>query len=69
VDGTAYAVCDNSWAISRFGDDLTPFSAENKQIGNPIQGEEVGFFGALAIPMYCAKLTPALSCLLSGLWL
>lgn len=35
VDGEAYAVCDNSWAISKFGDDLRPFSPENIQIGDP----------------------------------
>ena len=35
VDGEAYAVCDNSWAISKFGDDLRPFSPENAQIGDP----------------------------------
>ena len=45
VDGEAYAVCDNSWAISKFGDDLTPFSPGNKQIGDPNRedGEDSGY--------------------------
>lgn len=35
----AYAVCDNSWAISRFAKKLQPFSPSNVQLGNP-SGEE-----------------------------
>ena len=34
VDGSAYAVCDSSWAISKFDVHLTPFSTENMQIGS-----------------------------------
>jgi hypothetical protein len=33
VDGSAYAVCDSSWAISKFDVHLTPFSSENIQVG------------------------------------
>ena len=34
VDGSAYAVCDSSWAISKFDVHLTPFSTKNIQIGS-----------------------------------
>ena len=47
VDGNAYAVCDNSWAISKFGAALVPFEAGNKLIGQPHgregQGEDSGY--------------------------
>jgi hypothetical protein len=32
---TAYAVCDSSWAISKFDAKLEPFAHGNVQIGNP----------------------------------
>ena len=35
VDDNAYAVCDSSWAISKFGSQLQPFAAGNIQIGDP----------------------------------
>lgn len=35
VDNDFYAVCDNSWAIDKLGEDLRPFSPENKQMGEP----------------------------------
>ncbi|CAB9514412.1 expressed unknown protein [Seminavis robusta] len=47
VDGYAYAVCDNSWAISAFVDDLRPFSPENKQIGDPNRETEDSGYEAL----------------------
>jgi hypothetical protein len=40
VNGTYYAICDNSWAISKFGADLTPFSENNIMIGDPNREEE-----------------------------
>ena len=40
VDGTYYAICDNSWSISKFSADLTPFSEENIMIGDPNREEE-----------------------------
>ena len=30
-----YAVCDNSWAIERISTQLTPFSSQNTQVGDP----------------------------------
>lgn len=33
VDDDAYAVCDSSWAISKFSRELQPFSETNVQIG------------------------------------
>ena len=35
VNSTVYSVCDSSWAISKFTQDLTPFSEHNVQIGDP----------------------------------
>jgi hypothetical protein len=35
VDNDYYAICDSSWAISRIGSSLTPFSDRNKQLGSP----------------------------------
>lgn len=35
VGDTYYAICDNSWSISKFDPSLTPFSTSNVQIGNP----------------------------------
>jgi hypothetical protein len=34
VNNSAYAVCDSSWAISKFDVHLTPFSSNNLQIGS-----------------------------------
>lgn len=34
-DGFAYAVCDSSWSISKFGLDLMPLGEQNLQIGDP----------------------------------
>jgi len=47
VNSTAYAVCDNSWAISSFGDDLRPFSSNNVQIGDPNRESEDSGYEAL----------------------
>ena len=38
---TAYAVCDSSWAISKFSDTLEPFGVNNVQIGDPFREDEV----------------------------
>ncbi|KAL9189159.1 hypothetical protein ACHAXT_011649 [Thalassiosira profunda] len=35
VGDEVYSVCDSSWAISKFTRDLSPFSEENVQIGDP----------------------------------
>lgn len=40
VNDTVYSVCDNSWAISKFGRDLDPFSMANVQIGDTAQEGE-----------------------------
>jgi hypothetical protein len=37
VDDTVYAVCDSSFAISKFTRNLDPFSIDNVQIGSPIR--------------------------------
>jgi hypothetical protein len=44
VDNDVYAVCDSSWAISKFDDSLVPFSPSNVQIGDPNREEEVSLF-------------------------
>ena len=41
VGNDVYAVCDSSWAISKFGDELVPFAPTNVQIGDPKREEEV----------------------------
>eukprot|EP00804_Cyclotella_cryptica_P023513 CCRYP_012153-RA/>CCRYP_012153-RA protein AED:0.22 eAED:0.22 QI:197/1/1/1/1/1/2/991/440 len=41
VGDRVYAVCDSSYAISKFDDNLTPFSADNKQIGSPDRDGDV----------------------------
>jgi len=44
LDGTYYAICDNSWAISKFESDLTPFSENNLMIGDPNrEAEDSGY--------------------------
>jgi hypothetical protein len=35
VDDYFYAICDNSWAIERITDHLTPYSSNNVQVGDP----------------------------------
>ena len=37
VNDTVYAVCDSSFAISKFTRNLDPFSIDNVQIGSPIR--------------------------------
>lgn len=39
VEDDAYAICDASWAISKFNSDFQPFSPDNIQIGDPDRGE------------------------------
>ena len=41
VDGTVYAVCDSSFAISKFNSALLPFSSDNVQIGSPERDGDV----------------------------
>lgn len=41
VGENVYAVCDSSWAISKFGRSLQPFSSQNLQIGDPYREPEV----------------------------
>lgn len=41
VDESVYAVCDSSWAISKFSDNLQPFGPGNVQIGQPDRETEV----------------------------
>uniref|UniRef100_A0A7S2Q461 Phytase-like domain-containing protein n=1 Tax=Skeletonema marinoi TaxID=267567 RepID=A0A7S2Q461_9STRA len=45
VDDEVYSVCDNSWAISRFGKSLLPFNEENVQVGDPnrVPDEDSGY--------------------------
>ena len=40
VGDEVYSVCDSSWAISKFTRDLTPFSVNNVQIGDPNREED-----------------------------
>lgn len=47
VNHNVYSVCDSSWAISKFGDDLQPFSPRNIQIGDPNREEEDSGYEAL----------------------
>ena len=35
VDDFAYAICDSSWAVSKFDVALAPFDPANVQIGDP----------------------------------
>lgn len=49
LDGTYYAVCDNSWAISKFEYDLTPFSDKNVMIGEPNREAEDSGYEAIFI--------------------
>ena len=47
VEGNAYAVCDSSWAISKFGSQLAPFADGNIQIGRPDREDEDSGYEAL----------------------
>jgi len=47
VGDDAYAVCDSSWAISRFSRELQPFQDTNVQIGDPEREEEDSGYEAL----------------------
>lgn len=47
VDDNAYAVCDSSWSISKFGTKLKPFSESNAQIGSPTRKDEDSGYEAL----------------------
>jgi hypothetical protein len=47
VGDDAYAVCDSSWAISKFSRELQPFNDANVQIGNPGREEEDSGYEAL----------------------
>jgi hypothetical protein len=46
-DGNYYAICDNSWAISKFSPSLTPFSSDNIMIGDPRREEEDSGYEAI----------------------
>ena len=46
-DGNAYAVCDSSWAISRFDSKLEPFAPQNMQVGDPQREAEDSGYEAL----------------------
>lgn len=43
----AYAVCDSSWAISKFPTSLVPLSPDNVQIGSPNREEEESNYEAI----------------------
>jgi len=47
VDEAAYAVCDSSWAISKFSTELQPFQDSNKQIGDVEREKEDSGYEAL----------------------
>ncbi|KAL3791629.1 hypothetical protein ACHAW5_000625 [Stephanodiscus triporus] len=47
VNDTVYSVCDSSWAISKFGRHLDPFSTENVQIGDPNREEDESGYEAI----------------------
>jgi hypothetical protein len=47
VGENAYAVCDSSWSISKFGRNLEPFSPANLQIGDPNREQEDSGYEAL----------------------
>lgn len=47
VGDDAYAVCDSSWAISKFGSNLQPFAEGNVQIGDPSREVEDSGYEAL----------------------
>eukprot|EP00557_Chaetoceros_sp_GSL56_P001582 CAMPEP_0176500304 /NCGR_PEP_ID=MMETSP0200_2-20121128/13454_1 /TAXON_ID=947934 /ORGANISM="Chaetoceros sp., Strain GSL56" /LENGTH=613 /DNA_ID=CAMNT_0017898911 /DNA_START=1723 /DNA_END=3561 /DNA_ORIENTATION=- len=49
LNGTYYAVCDNSWAISKFDSDLAPFSDKNLMIGEPNREAEDSGYEAIFI--------------------
>lgn len=46
VGGHYYSICDSNWAIEKISYPMTPFSADNKQIGNPNrEAEDSGYEG------------------------
>lgn len=47
VGDSAYAVCDSSWAISKFDTTLTPFASGNIQLGNVHREDEDSGYEAL----------------------
>merc|ERR1712048_1256536 len=47
VNDIAYAVCDSSWAISKFTSQLQPFAIGNVQLGDPNREEEDSGYEAL----------------------
>ena len=47
VDDMAYAVCDSSWAISKFDSKLDPFADANIQVGDPARDKEDSGYEAL----------------------
>jgi len=47
VDGFSYAVCDNSWAISKFDTKLEPFLDTNIQLGDPSREKEDSGYEAI----------------------
>jgi hypothetical protein len=47
VGNSAYAVCDSSWAISKFDTTLTPFASGNIQLGNVHREDEDSGYEAL----------------------
>lgn len=47
VNGTFYAICDNSWSISKFASSLTAFSEQNIMIGDPNREEEDSGYEAI----------------------
>lgn len=49
LNGTYYAVCDNSWAISKFDYALTPFSDKNVMIGEPNREAEDSGYEAIFV--------------------
>lgn len=47
VNGTFYAICDNSWSISKFASSLTAFSEQNTMIGDPNREDEDSGYEAI----------------------
>lgn len=47
VEDNAYAICDSSWAISKFGSQLQPFADGNVQLGDPSREEDESGYEAL----------------------
>jgi hypothetical protein len=47
VGDNAYAVCDSSWSVSKFGSQLTPFAKSNVQIGEAHREKDDSGYEAL----------------------